>query len=161
MRAHTHFLRYMPLITRIDPYTQLLQPSLAAPISLGPQGVGMGPSTPSPKVIKMREVESPMANSMAFQTTFDVKRLSPNHYETTSGAIGLFHKHAASLEQTATRKHFGGHTPSDYHLRRAPDDPASPPGSPGSPGSPAGFPRLSEGTQGSIMKGPELTWQAM
>ena len=124
---------------------------------------------PPPKVIKMRDVASPFENTLACQTTFDVKHLSPNHYETTSGAIGQFYNQAAGLEQTATRKHFGGHTPSDYHLRRSPSpaDPASPPspgspGSPGTPGSPAAFPRLTEGSQGSIMKGgPDVSWQAM
>ena len=135
--------------------------------------VVMVPSTPSPKVIKMREIASPFENSPACQQTFHVKDLCPNHYETTSGAVGLFHNQPGTIDQTATRSRFGGHTPSDYHLRASPSSSSSSFASPSSPFSPSSsfppssvafgssFPRLSEGTQGHMMKATTVMWEEM
>lgn len=109
----------------------------------------------------MRKIASPL-ESMPPQTAFSAKHMSPNHYETTSDAVGQFYYQAATTDTTAARTDTNmvrGPTPSAYYIRqREPsiDDKRPSVGRK----APAAFPRLSEGMQGSIMKSPGLMWQA-
>ena len=116
-------------------------------------------STPPREKINLRESSSPFERLPVCQTEFQVKRMAPQHFSTTSDStIGDFYRTKDITPSYRVEGNFvRAPMPSAYYLRQRPyiaDDMRPTVGHK----APGAFPRLSEGMQGSIMRTPGVLW---